>query len=101
MAGLPQLEDGKGAPDVVDAELADVALMWRNVELESRMRGHRRARTSVTSLRSSGVTWPGLPADIECCCQCYDLSECVLIPAGLIECSLERDKLLRSHAVCV
>lgn len=39
---------------VAAAELADVTLMWQTVERDSRLRGSRRARTSVTSLRSSG-----------------------------------------------
>jgi hypothetical protein len=53
-ADLPTKEEAAGNADVAAAELADVALMWQTVEQESRLRRHRRARTSVTSLRSSG-----------------------------------------------
>ncbi|KAK9908371.1 hypothetical protein WJX75_006826 [Coccomyxa subellipsoidea] len=54
-ADLPTKEEAAGNADVAAAELADVALMWQTVEQESRLRRHRRARTSVTSLRSSGA----------------------------------------------
>ncbi len=49
-----EVKDGDGNDDVSAAELADVTLMWQTVERDSRLRGRRRARTSVTSLRSSG-----------------------------------------------
>lgn len=58
-AHSPSLKSTAGSADVAGAELAaaelaDVALMWQTVELESRAYGRRRARTSVSSLRSSG-----------------------------------------------
>lgn len=56
MQGLvpEEAEDDNGYDDVAAADLADVTLMWQTVERDSRLRGRRRARTSVTSLRSSG-----------------------------------------------
>ncbi|BDA44583.1 hypothetical protein COCOBI_06-0590 [Coccomyxa sp. Obi] len=50
-----EAEGDDGNDDVAAAELADVTLMWQTVERDSRLRGRRRARTSVTSLRSSGA----------------------------------------------
>ena len=46
------LQSTGAAPDVGEAELADVALVWR--ECQNGRTARSRARTSVTSLYSSG-----------------------------------------------
>lgn len=49
---MPVLEEGGATPDITDAQMVDVALVWQSCERERLTQ--QRARTSVTSLRSSG-----------------------------------------------
>ena len=61
------LQSTGAAPDVGEAELADVALVWR--ECQHGRAARRRARTSVTSLYSSGE----LIQTLLCGCDVYFL----------------------------
>ena len=65
--GASPLQSTGAAPDVGEAELADVALVWR--ECQHGRAARRRARTSVTSLYSSGE----LIQTLLCGCDVYFL----------------------------
>jgi hypothetical protein len=56
--GLPDLDEGGTTPDLADGALADMALVWQSCERDRLLL--RKARTSVTSMRSSGAS-PSTP----------------------------------------